>query len=192
VSGHRVSGHRVSGQLAVGPPVGEPPVGPAAGELAVGESPVEPLVGEPSAGQPPIGRPSNELRDWLAPLADTLIPAGDGMPAAGQLGATFAQLDLVLDARPDLLRHLGRAHALTSGMSPALALTTLAELDPTAHGALLEVVAGGYYAHPEVRDLLGYAGQRPVPVRVADFPEYLADGLLERVVERGPIYRAAD
>jgi hypothetical protein len=29
-------------------------------------------------------------------------------------------------------------------------------------------------------------------VRVADFPEYLAEGLLERVLERGPVYRAVD
>jgi hypothetical protein len=77
-------------------------------------------------------------------------------------------------------------------MSPAEALTTLPGLDPAAHAALLEAVAGGYYAHPEVRALLGYAGQQPVPVRVADFPEYLADGLLERVLERGPVYRPAD
>ncbi|MDT7561409.1 MAG: hypothetical protein QOC83_670 [Pseudonocardiales bacterium] len=137
-------------------------------------------------------QPPTELRDWLAPLADALIPAEDGMPAAGQLGAADAQLDLVLDARPDLLRHLTRAYALTGGMSPAEALSTLPGLDPAAHAALLEAVAGGYYAHPEVRELIGYTGQQPVPVRVADFPEYLAEGLLERVLERGPVYRAVD
>jgi len=133
-----------------------------------------------------------ELRDWLRPLADALIPAGDGMPAASAVGVADAQLDLVLGARPDLGRHLGRALALTAGMDPGDALTELPELDPTAHGALLEVVAGGYYAHPEVRALLGYTGQQPVPIRAQDYPEYLADGLLERVVERGPVYRPAD
>lgn len=133
-----------------------------------------------------------ELRDWLRPLADALIPAEDGMPAAGQLGAADAQLDLVLAARPDLLRPLQRGHALTAGMSPADALAALPELDPAAHGALLETVAGGYYAHPEVRELIGYTGQQAVPVRVADFPEYASEGLLERVVARGPVYRPAD
>ncbi|HEX4253405.1 MAG TPA: hypothetical protein VH008_36435 [Pseudonocardia sp.] len=136
--------------------------------------------------------PPDELRDWLRPLADALIPAEDGMPAAGHLGAADAQLDLVLVARPDLLRPLQRGHALTGGMSPAEALTALPELDPAAHSALLEVVAGGYYAHPEVRELIGYTGQQAVPVRVADFPEYLAEGLLERVVARGRVYRPAD
>ena len=133
-----------------------------------------------------------ELRDWLRPLADALIPAGDGMPAASAVGVADAQLDLVLSACPDLNRHLGRALALTAGMAPAEVLAALAELDPTAHGALLEAVAGGYYAHPQVRELLGYAGQRPVPLRPEDYPEYLAQGLLERVVERGPVYRQAD
>jgi hypothetical protein len=133
-----------------------------------------------------------ELRDWLRPLADALIPAGDGMPAASAVGVADAQLDLVLHARPDLGRHLGRALALTDGMAPAEALAALAGLDPTAHGALLEAVAGGYYAHPQVRELLGYAGQQPVPVRPEDYPEYLAEGLLEHVVERGPVYRPAD
>jgi hypothetical protein len=133
-----------------------------------------------------------ELRDWLRPLADVLIPAGDGMPAASAVGVADAQLDLVLQARPDLGRHLGRALALTDGMNPAEALAALAQLDPTAHDALLETVAGGYYAHPRVRELLGYAGQQPVPVRPEDYPEYLAEGLLEHVVERGPVYRPAD
>ena len=141
----------------------------------------------------PMSEPATlELRDWLRPLADALIPAGDGMPAASAVGVADAQLDLVLSARPDLNRHLGRALALTAGMAPAEVLAALAELDPTAHGALLEAVAGGYYAHPRVRELLGYAGQRPVPVRPEDYPEYLAQGLLERVVERGPVYRQAD
>ena len=134
----------------------------------------------------------DELRDWLRPLADALIPAEEGMPAAGRLGGADAQLDLVLAARPDLLRPLRRGYAVTAGMGPADALAALAELDPEAHGALLEAVAGGYYAHPEVRELIGYTGQRAVPVRVADFPEYLAEGLLERVVARGPVYRPAD
>jgi hypothetical protein len=138
------------------------------------------------------GEVPDELRDWLRPLADALIPAEDGMPAAGRLGGADAQLDLVLAARPDLLRPLRRGHALTGGMGPADALAALAELDPEAHSALLEAVAGGYYAHPEVRELIGYTGQRAVAVRVADFPEYLAEGLLERVVARGPVYRPAD
>ena len=35
----------------------------------------------------------------------------------------------------------------------------------------------------------GYPGQAPQPVSVAGFPDYVNEGLLERVYERGPIYR---
>jgi hypothetical protein len=131
-------------------------------------------------------------RAWLTPLADLLIPAADGMPAASEVGVAAGQLDRVLAVRPDLRRHLGRAVALTQELAPVRVLATLVELDPVAHAALLEVVAGGYYAHPEVRRLLGYTGQRPVPVRPEDYPAYVAEGLLERVLERGRVYRPAD
>lgn len=134
----------------------------------------------------------DEWRPWLAPLADLLIPEGDGMPAAAEVGVSDGQLDMVLAVRPDLRRHLGRAFALTEGLDPDRVLATLPELDPAAHAALLEVVAGGYYAHPDVRRRLAYTGQQPVPVRPEDYPEYVAEGLLERVVQRGEVYRPAD
>jgi hypothetical protein len=134
----------------------------------------------------------DEWRAWLAPLADLLIPEADGMPAASEVGVSAGQLDLVLAVRPDLGRHLGRAVALTEGLDPRRALATLPELDPAAHAALQEVVAGGYYAHPEVRRRLEYTGQQPVPVRPENYPKYVAEGLLERVVQRGEVYRPAD
>jgi hypothetical protein len=135
---------------------------------------------------------SAEPRDWLRPLFDALIPEEDGMPTASAVGVADGQLDLGLRARPDLPRHLVRACALTEGLAPSKALRTLPALDPAAHAAVLETVAGGYYAHAQVRALLGYTGQQPVPVRPDDHPEYLAEGLLDRVVERGPIYRSAE
>ena len=51
------------------------------------------------------------------------------------------------------------------------------------------VVAGGYYIHPEVRECLGYTGQEPSVVRVDVVPEYVEEGLLERVIARGQIFR---
>lgn len=133
-----------------------------------------------------------ELRSWLRAVADELIPAGDGMPAAGEVGVAETQLDLVLAARPDLLRHLLRGYARTSELDGAAAFAALDELDPEARDALAQIVAGGYYAHPKVRELLGYTGQQPIPVRPPDFPEYVAEGLLDRVIARGPVYRSAD
>jgi hypothetical protein len=129
------------------------------------------------------------LRAWLGPIADALIPAVDPMPAATEVGVTGEQLDLVLTSRPDLLRDLRRAVVLTGQSPPAETLSTLAELDPAAHQAVLDVVAAGYYAHPRVRELIGYTGQQPTVLHLEDWPAYLSEGLLERVVDRGPIYR---
>jgi hypothetical protein len=134
---------------------------------------------------------TEELRSWLRAIADELIPAADGMPSAGEVGVADQQLDVVLAARPDLTRHLVRAHARTAELDGAAAFAALAELDPEAEAALEQVVAGGYYASGKVRELIGYTGQQPVPVRPPDFPDYISEGLLERVVARGPIYRCA-
>ena len=61
--------------------------------------------------------------------------------------------------------------------------------DPSAYDALVTAVVAGYYLHPEVKRLLGYPGQVPEAVRVDTYPDYVDEGLLERVYERGPIYR---
>jgi hypothetical protein len=135
---------------------------------------------------------SDELRAWLRAVADELIPAADGMPSASAVGVADQQLDLVLAARPDLVRHLLRAYARTGELDGAAAFAALSELDPDAEGALAQVVAGGYYASAKVRELIGYVGQQPIPVRPPDFPEYISEGLLERVVARGPVHRSVD
>jgi hypothetical protein len=135
---------------------------------------------------------TDELRAWLRAIADVLIPAADGMPSASEVGVADQQLDLVLAARPDLTRHLLRAYARTSDVDGATAFAALTELDPDAEGAIAQIVAGGYYASAKVRELIGYTGQQPIPVRPPDFPEYVEEGLLERVVARGPIYRSVD
>jgi hypothetical protein len=50
-----------------------------------------------------------------------------------------------------------------------------------------EVVAGAYFMNPQVRQAIGYHGQTPLPI--PPDADYLADGLLESVIRRGPIYR---
>ena len=68
-------------------------------------------------------------------------------------------------------------------------LAGLRAADPEAHDALALAVVAGYYLHPDVRRLLGYPGQQGQPVGVEAYPDYAAEGLLERVYERGPVYR---
>jgi hypothetical protein len=136
----------------------------------------------PAAGLP------DAVRGWLAGLADLLIPASAPMPAASAVGVATDQLDVVLRARPDLARGLLRAWSATADLPPEEAVVVVPELDPEGWDAVRLAVAGGYYTHPRVRQLLGYDGQQPRAVQVA---EDIDLDLLERVVERGPRYRPA-
>jgi hypothetical protein len=131
----------------------------------------------------------DDLRAWLRLAADALIPPGAGMPGASEVGVSAQQLDLVLAARPDLLPSLEKAHQLCASVPAADTLRGL-ENDAAAREALLLVVAGGYYASPSVVSLLGYIGQSPEPVRADRYPPYVEQGLLDGVLERGPIYRS--
>jgi hypothetical protein len=131
-----------------------------------------------------------ELRARIAAIADGLIPETDGMPAPSRLGIGGRQLDLVLRSRPDLAGGVGRALAAAEGVTDAIGwVEALRTTDAAAYDALVTAVVAGYYMHPEVMRLLGYPGQAGQPVSVAGYPDYLDEGLLERVYERGPIYR---
>jgi hypothetical protein len=133
---------------------------------------------------------AEHLRARLARLADSLIPEADGMPAPSSIDIGGRQLDIVLASRPDLVDDLRRALETAAEVEgPITWLERLATEDPAAGAALTTAVVAGYYMHPEVQRLLGYPGQVAQEVSVAGFPDYVDEGLLERVYERGPIYR---
>jgi hypothetical protein len=130
------------------------------------------------------------LRDRLVAVADDLIPQAAGMPAPSSLDIGGRRLDVVVSSRPDLVDGLRRALEAAFGVRDSIGwLEALSAGDPSAYEALVTVVVAGYYLHPEVKRLLGYPGQKPQPVSVDGFPDYMNEGLLERVYERGPIYR---
>jgi hypothetical protein len=146
-------------------------------------SPNTPVTLDPTPGIP------DDLRSWLEPIADLLIPGDATMPSASSVGIARRQLDRVLAARPDLLPDLTRAWVITAEEGAQTAIDSLQALDAAAYDAVRIVVAGGYYIHPEVRECLGYTGQEPSVVRVDVVPEYVEEGLLERVIARGQIFR---
>lgn len=132
---------------------------------------------------------TEDLRRRLARVADDLIPAVEGMPAAGAVDVGGKQLDVVLRTLPDLLPHLVRA--LSWSEEPHSGIEWVRRLqaeDGEAYLALTVAIVGGYYTHPEVRRLLGYPGQLGKPV-FPGYPEYVTEGLLDAVLDRGPIYR---
>jgi hypothetical protein len=128
-------------------------------------------------------------RDRLRRFADVLIPAAHGMPSAREVGVADGQLDRVLAVRDDLTEPLLRAIARVDADAHDDSLAALARDDAEAHDALLLVIVGGYYIDPEVRRRLGYDGQVPAEVRPEIIPNYVEEGLIEPLLERGPVYR---
>jgi hypothetical protein len=126
-------------------------------------------------------------RDLLARLADELVPVGAGMPSASEAGVADQGLDAVLSARPDLVDGLRELLRQAAGQAPSLAVSSLRSTSPALFGLLGEIVAGAYFMNPAVRQAIDYRGQTPRPID--PHPDYLEDGLLESVIQRGPIYR---
>jgi hypothetical protein len=124
----------------------------------------------------------------FAALADALIPAAHGMPGAGAI-VDADRLRFVLTARPDLARPLSAVLAEPVLDDPQQRLHDLAGNQPDLLATLQLVVVAGYYSDLTVRNLIGYPGQTARPVQALDYPPYLAEGLLDGVIARGPIWR---
>jgi hypothetical protein len=143
--------------------------------------------------------PDTELATALDParrkvfrdVASHLIPAAHGMPAAGDV-VDDRRLAFVLRARPDVVDALRAALRPELGGDPGSRLAALA-VDETDHVAALQLaVVAGYYTDANVRAAIGYPGQLAKPVTAFDYPAYIAEGLIDQVLERGPIWRDPD
>lgn len=130
-----------------------------------------------------------EARMRLAALADVMVPGGEGLPSASAVNAHEKWIDRVLAVRPDLV-HPVRA-ALARNGEPAVALAGLREDDEGTFESFGYVVAAAYLIHPRVRKLLGYPSNipNPQPAYPDEADAYLADGILDPVVARGPAFR---
>ena len=126
-------------------------------------------------------------RAALAALADVLIPAGEGFPSASQAGVADEGLDQVLAVRPDLSAGLRSILQRAGSRVPAEVIAELQGTDPAGFGVLAEIVPGAYFLNPKVREAIGYGGQTPRPIDPR--PDYLEEGLLQSVIDRGPVYR---
>jgi hypothetical protein len=128
-------------------------------------------------------------RDRLAALADALIPAGDGMPSASEVGVAGEWLDAVLAAEPGFGPALAALLAAADVADPAGELRRIESTDPGGWGTLTTVVAGAYFLNPAIAERIGYPGRRAIPVDADPNPDWLEDGLLDSVKSRGTIYR---
>lgn len=136
----------------------------------------------------PLAGFGSQERAAFAALADHLIPAAHGMPSAGEVVGE-ARLRFVLRSRPDLADPLRAALRPGLGDDPAARLARLEAEEPEQLAAVQLAVVGGYYTDAKVRELIGYPGQEARPVDAGRYPEYLAEGLTDKVLARGPIWR---
>ncbi len=136
----------------------------------------------------PLATWGSAERTAFAAVADHFIPAAHGMPSAGEV-IDDARLRFVLRSRPDLAEVLRLALRAELGDDPAARIAQLQQDQPEQLAALQLAVVGAYYTDGTVRELIGYPGQEARPVDAGRYPEYLAEGLTDQVLARGPIWR---
>ncbi len=134
------------------------------------------------------GTLDDAARHVFAVIADLFIPAAHGMPSAGTV-VDEARLRFVLGARPDIAEPLHQALRPELGDDLQKRLDRLAKDEPDNLAALQLVVVGGYYTDKHVRELIGYPGQEAIEVKSWLYPEYLEEGLIDKVLEHGPVWR---
>lgn len=133
---------------------------------------------------------TDKRRATFAAIADVLIPAVEGMPAASTVEVHGKMLDHVLSLRPDLVENLLRGLDAAEGQPAQEAANALNKTDAAALSAIGLAASAGYYMTPQVRALIGYPGQQSRPEVDPDAtPEYVANGMLQQVIARGAIFR---
>jgi len=144
---------------------------------------------------PPVRRtPPRPLTDaervTCAQVADVLC-TGPGTTGPRPSGSTDfqQQLDLAVATRCDAFDGFVAVVAAAAAATDLAGwLRSLHASDPGAFALLSTVVAGAYLMIPEVRELVGYPGQHRDRPDLEQAVEELTDGILDPVVERGPIY----
>jgi hypothetical protein len=126
----------------------------------------------------------------LEALADALIPGGHGLPSAGEAEVAHKGLDKLLAARPDLRALLSEVSSVLAGPA-AQEVERLKTHEPALFREFAVAVAGAYLLNAQVRRALGFPGIAPTqnPSHQGESEYYLEDGILDVVIERGPIFR---
>lgn len=133
---------------------------------------------------------NDDQRQRFGAVADVMLPETLTMPAATSVDAHGLGIDQVLAARPDLMDGLVRAiEALDAGQFGLDDLETLLSADQDAYASLTTVVAASYYQSPVVRDRIGYPGQVAKTYNPYSYVDWVQEGLLDPVLERGQMWR---
>ncbi len=132
----------------------------------------------------------DSARQTLIGLADVLIPIGERMPSASQAGVGGEWIDRALAARSDWFADFVALLQDARGKDPRTVLAELQVSAPASFTMLTELVAGAYLMNTEVRKLIGYSGQRAIPIQESPEDQQELQELIDPVKRRGPIYRS--
>ena len=127
---------------------------------------------------------SSADRERLRAIADVVFPRTAEMPSASDVGTCDMLVDRVLRAVPSLAADVSAAFAGTTATGEA-ALIEIRDRQRRLFNRLMLVIASAYYLSSDVRARIGYPGQEARKLDIFEVPEYLEDGTLDRVIERG-------
>jgi hypothetical protein len=131
----------------------------------------------------------------LFAIADILIPAVDAGLGAAQVRAYSELLDVAVSARTESFPRFEEGLALLAQVSDRITFETLREMSvshPLQFEVISSVILGAYLLAPEVRAAIGQPGPTRRIAPLLEAADELASGILDPVIERGPIYVAAD
>jgi hypothetical protein len=135
---------------------------------------------------------SDDEHTTLLRIADTLIPAAGPNPKASEAQQFPAYLHLALAARADVFEIvLNAVNELADVDDLYAALKRMWADDKGTFDPLSSIIAGAYFMTPQVKELIGYPGQHRDPAGLEDAANELETGILDPVLERGPIYVSA-
>ena len=137
----------------------------------------------------PVVLPSDEQIACLRRLGDALAPASEAMPSFSEADKSGRFLFRAFEALPHLARLTIAAGDGLGDSEPREYLERLSVEQPEMFSALHSTVVGAYLINRRVWRRLGYPGRKPRAVLDDEAEFYLEGGLLDPVIERGPIYR---
>lgn len=140
-------------------------------------------------------RPSRDLTlrelETFTLIADTLIPGTEDNPAGSAVknfSALVTQAVAILDSRFEQLTSNLAELAAAKAEEMWERLRELSVSRPDDFYWLSTVVVAAYLYAPEIKEKLGYPTPHPNPADMFEVAEELSSGILEPVIQRGPVY----
>ncbi|RDH78769.1 hypothetical protein DVS77_09110 [Mycolicibacterium moriokaense] len=143
--------------------------------------------------KPPRSLTDGEQQTLLR-IADALIPEAGPNPKASAVQDFLPYLELALAARRDAFDIVLAAVGSLSDVADDDMYTKLKAMwadDKDTFDPLSAIIAGAYFMTPQVKELIGYPGQHRDPAGLEDAVNELETGILDPVIDRGPIYVSA-